>query len=33
MTISRGEVVFADGEVVGTPGRGELLARGPYQML
>jgi dihydropyrimidinase len=33
MTISRGEVVFTDGEVVGTPGCGELLTRGPYQML
>src|SRR5215213_1306314 len=33
VTISNGEVVFADGEVVGTPGRGKLLVREPYQML
>jgi dihydropyrimidinase len=33
VTISNGDVVFADGEVVSTPQRGELLVRGPYQML
>lgn len=29
MTISRGEIVFDQGRVLGTPGRGRLLRRGP----
>ena len=28
-TLRRGEVVFRDGEVVGQPGSGELVRRGP----
>ncbi|MBI4497613.1 MAG: dihydropyrimidinase [Chloroflexi bacterium] len=31
VTISRGEVVFANGVVVGQPGRGRVLARQPFQ--
>ena len=31
LTIRRGEVVYRDGEVLGEPGSGELLARGPWQ--
>jgi dihydropyrimidinase len=32
-TISRGEVVVADGKVVGEAGRGQMVRRGPTQML
>jgi dihydropyrimidinase len=32
-TIRRGEVVFADGEVIGQPGSGELVRRGPTMAL
>jgi dihydropyrimidinase len=32
-TISRGEIVFDRGEVVGASGRGRLVHRGPTQML
>ena len=32
-TISRGEVVYQDGRVIGQPGRGRLVWRGPSQML
>ena len=31
LTMRRGEVVYRDGEVLGEPGSGELLARGPWQ--
>jgi dihydropyrimidinase len=33
VTIRRGEVVFRDDEVVGKPGSGQLVRRGPTQML
>ena len=33
VTIRRGEIVYADGEVVGQPGSGELVRRGPTQAL
>lgn len=33
VTISRGEVVYADGEVVAGPGRGRLVRRGPTRRL
>ncbi|HEY3110318.1 MAG TPA: dihydropyrimidinase [Chloroflexota bacterium] len=33
VTISRGEVVYQDGAIVGDAGRGRLVARGPTQML
>jgi len=33
LTISRGEVVMRDGQVLGRPGRGLLLSRGRYQHL
>jgi dihydropyrimidinase len=33
ITISRGEVVYQNGEVVAEPGRGRLVHRGPSQML
>ena len=33
LTISRGEVIMRDGQVLGTPGRGLLLSRGRYQDL
>jgi dihydropyrimidinase len=32
-TISRGEVVFADGEVTAAPGRGQLIRRGPHRAI
>jgi dihydropyrimidinase len=32
-TIRRGEIVFADDTVIGPPGSGELVRRGPTQML
>jgi len=32
-TISRGEVVYDKGQIVGAPGRGRLVRRGPSQML
>ncbi len=32
-TISRGEVVYQDGQIVGAAGRGRLVKRGPTQML
>ena len=31
LTVRRGEVVYRDGQVLGAPGSGELLARGPWQ--
>ena len=31
LTMRRGEVVYRDGEVLGAPGSGELLARGPWE--
>ena len=33
VTISRGEVVYRDGEIVGKAGRGRRVARGQHQML
>ncbi len=33
VTISRGEVVYADGEVIGEPGRGRLVLRDPTRRL
>jgi len=33
VTIRRGEVVFRDDEVVGKPGSGQVVRRGPTQML
>jgi dihydropyrimidinase len=33
MTLSRGEVVYDDGAVVGKPGHGRFLARGPYDAI
>ena len=33
VTIRRGEIVYADGEIVGQPGSGELVRRGPTQAL
>jgi dihydropyrimidinase len=33
ITVSRGEIVFRDGEVIGQPGRGELVQRGPTAAL
>ena len=33
ITISRGEVVFQDGKIVGRPGHGRCAERGPTQML
>lgn len=33
VTLSRGEVVYENGKVVGQPGRGRLVQRGPSQML
>lgn len=33
VTISRGEIVFSSGEVVGRPGHGKLAPRGPYRSL
>ncbi len=33
MTIRRGEVVFEDGQILGQPGSGELLHRGPTELL
>ena len=32
-TISRGEVIFENGRIVGKPGRGRLAARGPHQQI
>lgn len=32
-TIRRGEIVFADGQITGQPGSGELVRRGPTQAL
>jgi dihydropyrimidinase len=32
-TISRGEIVYEHGQVVGKPGRGQLVRQGPTQML
>ncbi len=32
-TLSRGEVIFHDGEILGTPGRGHLAARGSHQKI
>ncbi len=32
-TINRGEVVFSEGEIVGTKGRGELIRRGPHRAI
>ena len=32
-TISRGEVVFAEGEVTAAPGRGQLIRRGPHRAI
>jgi dihydropyrimidinase len=32
-TISRGEVVFADGVVTAAPGRGQLIRRGPHRAI
>jgi len=32
-TIRRGEIVFADGQITGQPGSGELMRRGPTQAL
>jgi len=33
VTIRRGEIVFADGRILGQPGSGELVRRGPTQAL
>jgi len=33
MTLSRGEVLWNDGEVTVEPGRGQFLARGPYDYI
>jgi dihydropyrimidinase len=33
LTISRGEVIMRDGQMLGKPGRGLLLNRGRYQDL
>jgi dihydropyrimidinase len=33
MTISRGEIVYQNGEIVAAPGRGRLVRRGPTMML
>ncbi len=33
MTISRGEIVYRDGQITGMAGRGQLVHRGPSQML
>lgn len=33
ITISRGEVIFRDGEVVGAPGRGRTIPRSPFRRL
>lgn len=33
MTLSRGELVYDDGAVVGRPGHGRFLARGPYDAI
>jgi dihydropyrimidinase len=33
LTMSRGEIVMRDGEVLGEAGRGEFLRRGRYQRL
>jgi hypothetical protein len=32
MTIARGQVVFEDGEFVGTPGRGRFVAGEPFDL-
>lgn len=32
-TLSRGEVIFEDGRILGSPGRGRLAARGPHQRI
>ncbi len=32
-TIRRGETVFADGQILGQPGSGEIVRRGPTQAL
>ena len=32
-TISAGEVVVEEGEVLGTPGRGRLVRRGPHRSI
>ncbi len=33
VTVSRGEVVFENGKVLGEPGRGRFLPRGPYDFI
>lgn len=32
-TIRRGEIVFANGQILGQPGSGEIVRRGPTQAL
>jgi dihydropyrimidinase len=33
VTIRRGEVVYQDGQVIGRPGSGRIVRRGPVELL